>query len=188
MVAVPILFVTAKSIYKSLSTCCFDINMDARTFQESHSVVAHPPCRAWGRLKHFAKPRVDEKELAVFSINLIRRNGGVLEHPAGSSLFKHMGIKLDGSTDQYGGYVLSIDQFWFGHRAQKRTYLYICGCEPGSIPSYVLNFNAVTHTISTSSKRTGKKECNRSEREATPLKLAEWLIKIALICERNKKV
>lgn len=182
----PILFVTAQSVYKTLSSESFDIDRDARSYTGTRSIVAHPPCRTWGRMKYFAKPRADEKELAIYSISLIRRIGGVLEHPAGSSLFKEMGISLKGKPDQYGGYIISIDQSWFGHRAQKKTYLYICGCEVGQLPAIPLSFNAITHVISKSKRSPHLIEVKRWERMATPLALAKWLIKVANICEANK--
>ncbi|MWL55341.1 hypothetical protein GQL84_23735, partial [Escherichia coli] len=56
----------------------FDIERDARTFAGGMPVVAHPPCRAWGRLRKFAKPRPDEKALALFAVAQVRAFGGVL--------------------------------------------------------------------------------------------------------------
>jgi hypothetical protein len=38
-------------------------------------------------LRHFAKPRADEKNLARLAVALVREFGGVLEHPANSTLW-----------------------------------------------------------------------------------------------------
>ena len=54
--------------------------------------VAHPPCRGWGRLKHLSKVSQSELDLAVFAVGCVRRNGGILEHPAGSSLWRFLGL------------------------------------------------------------------------------------------------
>ena len=62
---VAVLFARADSNYKQLPECdVWDAERDARKWPGGCPVVAHPPCRAWGRLRHFAKPRDDEKDLA----------------------------------------------------------------------------------------------------------------------------
>jgi hypothetical protein len=48
-----------------------------------------------------------------------------------------------------------------------------------------LNFNAITHTVCTSKKGSGKKELSKKAREATPIKMAEWLISVANLCNSN---
>jgi len=59
-------FARPDSIYKSLPGCdVFDLARDARTYNGSYPVIAHPPCRAWGRLRSFAKPRPDEEGILV---------------------------------------------------------------------------------------------------------------------------
>ena len=63
---VTILFARADSNYKTLQDCdVFDSRRDARRWPGGCPVVAHPPYRAWGRLRHFARPRPGEKELAA---------------------------------------------------------------------------------------------------------------------------
>ena len=83
---ISVLFARKDSIYKQFNVDVWDIDRDARLWPGGNACICHPPCRAWGKLKAFAKPRNDEKELALISIDFIRRNGGVLEHPAQSSL------------------------------------------------------------------------------------------------------
>ena len=79
---VAILFARADSCYKALSGCdVYDMERDARTYDGPRPVVAHPPCRAWGRLKHMANPRPDERNLARVrggAIAVHRRNVGVV--------------------------------------------------------------------------------------------------------------
>ena len=65
MEPVAVLFARADSIYKSMPGCdVYDIERDARTWPGGAPVVAHPPCRSWGKFAHMAKPRPGERELA----------------------------------------------------------------------------------------------------------------------------
>ena len=181
------LFVRKDSIYKSLLDDCYDIERDALTFSGNNAIVAHPPCRSWSRLRHFSKHKPGEELLALFAIDVIRRNGGVLEHPAGSALFNGY-LHKNSYIDSYGGYVISVNQHWFGHRAAKKTYLYIVGCPLSVLPALPLNFNAIECTVSSSVniKSRSKKEITKKEREQTPPAFAEWLINVASLCYKYK--
>lgn len=82
-----------------------------------------------------------------------------------------------------------VFQSWFGHRAVKKTLLYIVGIRPQEIPPYPISLDAVTHIISSlkrrkSGNRTIKLECTKSEREKTPEKFANYLIEIAKKCTK----
>lgn len=176
------LFVRQDSIYKQLGVDCWDIDRDARNWPGGNPLIAHPPCRAWGRFRAFANPRPDEKQLAITAIDLIRKWGGVLEHPAASSLWKCVGLPLPGeNADQWGGWSLSVDQFWFGHKARKRTWLYIVGVSPGKIPAYPLKMDAIEYVVNGDKGTRWKKEITRKEREHTPPAFAEFLIEL---CEK----
>lgn len=99
----------------------WDITRDARKYEGPHPVVAHPPCKLWGRLRHLAHvecPDPDcgwhgpeseaggcirvcpecghgcwsDADCAPRAVEQVRRWGGVLEHPAGSKLWEHCGL------------------------------------------------------------------------------------------------
>lgn len=180
-----VLFTRSDSNYKLLNVECFDIAKDARKFKGNNVVICHPPCRAWGRLRHLSKPKEDEKELAVFALNMVRKNGGVLEHPYSSQLWKEFNLPIGSSVDEFGGFTFSINQSWFGHKCEKKTLLYIVGCCPSDLPNYPLSFDVITHVVS-SKKRKGeqgyKKNISKEEREHTPIELCKWLIEVAKKC------
>ncbi|MEO8059064.1 MAG: hypothetical protein ABI671_12115 [Burkholderiales bacterium] len=186
--SVAALFTRSDSIYRELDVECFGATRDARTFDLACPVVAHPPCRAWSRLRHFAKPRADEKDLARWALFVVRHCGGVLEHPSGSTLFKEAGLPEPGSTDRdaFGGFVLPLSQKWFGHRAEKRTWLYIVGIDPGAVPRMPLVLGDAERTCGLWGGRDrarARKEIGPAEREHTPPAFARWLVDLARACE-----
>lgn len=195
---VAVLFARADSVYKSLPGCdVYDIERDARTYAGSAPIVAHPPCRAWGILRALAKPRPDEKALAPWAVEQIRRNGGVLEHPKASTLWPHMGLPAIGERDEFGGWTLPIFQCWWGHRAEKATLLYIVGCEPADIPEIPIVLGEPTHVVTRSGRRVDgsrirrgepgyRPEISKAEREHTPAELAAWLVELARRCGKRE--
>lgn len=189
MQTVAVLFARSDSIYKGSDLAdVYDIERDARNYRGNLPVVAHPPCRAWGRLRHFAKPRPDEKDLALFAVDAVRRFGGVLEHPTASTLWPTAGLPRPGSgRDEFGGWSIQVPQFWWGHRAEKSTWLYIVGCEPRGIPDIPLALGEAPCTVGLFSGRDrsrARKEISKAEREATPPAFAAWLLDLAQRCRK----
>lgn len=188
---VAVLFARADSVYKTLPGCdVWDAERDARKWHGGAPVIAHPPCRAWGRMRHFAKPRPDEKELAFFAIDQVRRFGGVLEHPEGSSLWPAAGLPTLGAIDEHGGYTFPISQKWWGHRAEKLTLLYIVGCSAADLPPVPFDMQEPTHVVTSSLYRKGdrrwKPHLRKDEREHTPAALAKWLCEVARRASRGR--
>lgn len=180
---IPILFTMQNSNYALFENAdCYDIKRDALTCTSDSAFVAHPPCRSWGRLRKFANVVPGEHLLAVWSVFRLWRYGGVLEHPAGSGLWKLLNLPLPGSGyDFRGGFSISFNQSWFGFKCEKNTWLYIVGCSLSDIPSMPLNFNAVSHTICSTSRATSKKEISKNKRSETVPALCEYLISICEI-------
>jgi hypothetical protein len=173
----PVLFGRKRSIYKSLSCDVYDEARDARNYAGSLPVIAHPPCRGWGRFHHVAKTQPGELQLAIFAIGVIRSVGGVLEHPKDSKLWPAGGLPPPGESDAFGGFTLYIEQSWFGHLAPKPTWLYICGISKSELPPFVADMTVATGRIENMCK---------AQRESTPLHLAEWLVQITAAIHLKK--
>ena len=171
MKRVAVLYARKNSVYHEFPEAdVWDEARDARNYQGKLPVVAHPPCRGWGRYSHLAKIAEHELELALHAVDMVRFYGGVLEHPAGSKLWEAENLPLPGHRDSYDGFTLPIYQSWFGHRAPKNTWLYIVGVEPKNIPAFPLVLGLPPGRI---------ESLGRAAREATPRGLASWLLDLA---------
>lgn len=178
-----VLCVREDSIYHGMPAVdAYDADRDMRTWEGGTTVVAHPPCGQWGRLRRFANVNADEKALAPIAVEHVRKFGGVLEHPAWSTLWTECGMPLPGKgQDEFGGWTLSVQQFWWGHKAAKPTWLYIVGCRAQDIPQIPIELGSPKYEI-TGSWASGKKPLPKADRERTPILFAEWLIELAREC------
>lgn len=173
-----VLYARKNSIYKTLPNLdVYDEIRDARTFTGRLPIIAHPPCRLFGKLKHFSKAPIEEKQLAYHAVDLIRVNGGVLEHPSWSLLWFEKNLPLPGVIDSHGGFTLPILQSWFGHKCAKATWLYIKGINPNDLPPIPYKLGVPTERIGDSG--------SMLTREGTPLELALYLTSIANLCGLN---
>jgi hypothetical protein len=150
--------------------------------------VAHPPCRLWGKLAHMAcrnpdisgKMKQEEKALALWSIIRARHLGGIVEHPSSSKLWDKL-VPI-GKVDRWGGYVIEIDQYDFGHVAHKMTKLYIVGCPLDKLPKLPEKDNTI-HLCEKGKRRSicgnveGTTRCTQKQREYTPHNLIKWFEK-----------
>lgn len=181
---IPVLFTQKESVYLTIPKAdCWDIERDARRWGGGSAIVAHPPCRAWGKLRTFAKPPPGEKELGIWAIRKAQLWGGVVEHPEGSHLWKELGLPFGKDQDKFGGWTLKIDQHPFGHKARKRTWLYIVGVKPQEIPNYPLSWECVQHFVAWTKAKPG---LSKPERSATPRLFAEFLIEIAQMANNRR--
>jgi len=166
------LFVRKTSHYKSMAGVdCYDASRDALTFAGGLPGVYHPPCRSWGKLSHFAKPRPGERELALWAMSMVRKFGGVLEHPKTSRLWAAAGCLGYGIRDDHGGLLIPVYQSWWGHKAPKETCFYVVGGLP-ELPDY--EPPRMIQSVASMSQA-----C----REVTPLSLAVWLVDLAASCK-----
>lgn len=152
---VSVLFVSSTSAYWRVGVECYDLARDARSFVGPGPVICHPPCRAWGRYHTWAKPVPGEKDLALWSLDLVRSVSGVVEHPRSSMLWRHL---LPGDSS------VVIRQCDFGHRAEKETRLFYAGLpSPPPLPPR----REATVCV---------EKMGRQERERTPPDLIDWLL------------
>lgn len=183
------LFVDARGVYARLPGVeCWDRSRDARTYAGPHRVVAHPPCTRWCRLAKAVQGRYghapgDDEGCFASALASVRRFGGVLEHPAESLAWPAFGLRTPHRPGGWlptrcGGWVCSIEQGMYGHRARKTTWLYVIGERP---PELRWGRSVPTATVSYMTNHGGGDLPRLSKREAsaTPLDFALTLITIA---------
>jgi hypothetical protein len=153
---ISVLCVDKHSNYKKLDGLdLWDAQRDAYNYTGTNPVITHPPCQQWSKLHKFAHVNAYEKALAFFCLEKVQQNGGILEHPQGSSFFKAAGIKP----------TLAVDQSLFGFPARKRTLLYIHGYKAPALP---LCFDV---------RKLNKVELmSRTMRSRMTVEFCEWLV------------
>lgn len=175
---ISVLFIKHNSVYKSFGRCnCFDEKRNALSCPGDQVTIAHPPCRLFSKCSPLSTAPEQEIYLGFFALEQVRKNGGILEQPQYSKLWELANLPKGNEIDSYGGWTLSINQSWFGHRARKTTWLYIVGLSPGEV-SYPISFNRPVVSV--------EKMC-KAERERTPILFAKWLYSLSLVIEARKK-
>lgn len=185
---VAVLYTDPRGPYPKLDCDAWGENRDARKYDGAGPIVAHPPCGPWGKLRHLYLG--SEHDCAPLAVEQVRALGGVLEHPAQSLLWAHMGLPAVGEpADAFGGYTIEVDQCEWGHVARKRTWLYLVGIAPAAITPPPFPDRKPTHWCSGTRKRQpgskggilppGMKFCSAAQRRRTPLAFAKWLIDLA---------
>lgn len=156
---IAVLCAAPNSIYKSLEGVdVYDETRDVRTFDGSKPIVAHPPCRAWSAYcRHQAKPKPGERDLAPYCVDWLAKCGGILEHPAHSTLWAMLGLPRPGVGVVNGMWSMEVNQSWWGDTRIKKTWLLICGIRPSELPAVPF----------------------RHQRAATVPAFAEWLVEVA---------
>jgi hypothetical protein len=117
----------------------WDEPRDARRYAGPHPVVAHPPCKRWGRFWHGSTRKPHQFKLGAdegcfaAALTAVRNFGGVLEHPAHSRAWGFFGLKCPPAkggwvkADDFGGFTCHVEQGHYGHFSRKATWLYACG-------------------------------------------------------------
>ena len=183
------LYVEATGIYSRLDGVdAWPESRDARTYAGPHAVVAHPPCQLWVNFAalnfkrwggEHNRPGNDGGCFAA-ALAAVRKYGGVLEHPADSRAFAANGIPTPRGIGwnrllMDAAFVCEVWQSAYGHKAQKRTWLYYCGV----VAPFELDWSrpAGTHQIGSFDRL--KPTLRGRAASATPPAFAEVLIALA---------
>lgn len=165
-----ILCAMPRTVYRSLGCRVYDRRRDAWTFAGPGPVIAHPPCRLWGRLSQFSRGTelelFRELLLGFWCVRQVERWGGVVEQPWDSRLFQACAVSQSALVD--------LDQYWFGHPAPKRTWLYFS--PPRRLPPMPLRLSPPRGRTPAGRLQGGVETLSRQAREATPPAFAAWLI------------
>lgn len=124
----------------------WDEPRDARRYAGPYPVIAHPPCQRWGNYATGGPTATpgkfkvgDDSGCFKAALASVRAWGGVLEHPEASKAWRAHGLLLPPFcggwvvADELGGWTCCVDQGFYGHVAQKSTWLYAVGCELPSL-------------------------------------------------------
>jgi hypothetical protein len=101
-----------------------------------------------------------QRWLAIRAAEQVQRWGGVLEHPEGSRLWRELGLPDP----------IVVDQVAWGHRARKRTWLYVVGLATDVVEAEIRTGGVPTRLVET---------MGALERRLTPPAFARWLVSIA---------
>jgi hypothetical protein len=200
-VKVAALYVEENGVYANLQDVeVWGISRDARLYAGPHPVVAHPPCERWGRYADGGWAARDKRIAGAdggcfeAAFAAVRKLGGVLEHPEGSSAFDAFGIP---KPDRGGGWKRShnwavftccVEQRHYGHRARKATWLVAAtdGVLPELIwgPSVGEQTRRMREAVTEEEKRRARKtgvvqNLSAKQRRATPPAFRDLLLSIA---------
>lgn len=172
---------------------------DARAYRGPHRVIAHPPCKRWGRYwgggpsAKVQRIKGDDDGCFAAALWAVRTFGGVIEHPEASHAWAWFGLprplRSGGWTlpDNFGGRSCCVEQGHYGHRARKATWLYAVDCELMAFvwgPSDGERLDAGFHSVEErrramdSGNYTPAKRLTPAENLATPRPFAEALIRL----------
>lgn len=177
----------------------WDIKRDARNYAGPYPVVAHPPCKRWGRYWSggpSAKVRRkvgDDQGCFAAALWAVRTFGGVLEHPEASHAWKWYGLakppKSGGwiKADKYEGWTCCVEQGHYGHAARKATWLYSVGPKPPELiwgasegkTRLEPGFHSKEERAGASKEQKIVKRLSAEQRLATPVEFRDLLIDIA---------
>lgn len=182
----------------------WDATRDARTYAGPWPVVAHPPCERWGRFAtgNFNAPRSrtlgDDGGCFAAALASVRAWGGVLEHPAGSRAWDAYDLPAPPASGGWvrglcGGWACQVAQGWYGHAAQKPTWLYVFGCDLPALrwgPSPETWRDDPTRSERWRARAEKDGVCvllSRKQRAATPVAFRDLLVSIARTAHVNAR-
>ncbi len=190
------LYVETNGVYYGLADVDpWDEARDARLYAGPWPVVAHPPCNKWSQLAYINRRLIPGYEIGddggcfAAALASVRRFGGVLEHPAGSLAWARFGLPRPG---RHGwtmplddlGMTTEVDQWHYGHRARKTTWIYVVGVDVRpldwrrAISDYIVS--GFLHGTGTDERR----RVRPSEASRTPAEFRDVLLDMARSASR----
>ena len=177
----------------------WDEERDARLYVGPWPVVAHPPCKRWGRYWSGGPSAKVRRQLGddggcfTAALASVRKFGGVIEHPEASHAWLHHGLNKPPRfggwvvADWLGGWTCCVEQGHYGHQARKATWIYAFGCVLPSLiggPSQGKRLEEGFHTSEERAiaRRAGVvpvKRMPKSQLHLTPIPFRDLLISIA---------
>lgn len=202
------------ALYVETGGCYFNLSgvdpwdeaRDARTYNGPHPVVAHPPCKRWGRYwsggpsAKVKRLKGDDSGCFAHALWSARTFGGVIEHPEASHAWGWFGLRRPPRTggwipaDQFGGWTCCVEQGHYGHPARKATWLYAIGV---SLPELRWGKAPGARRLddgfhSSEERRTARaagvvpaRRLSSAENLATPAEFRDLLVSIASTAQNN---
>jgi hypothetical protein len=199
---IAVLFVESSGVYFNLKNVDpWDEKRNAMLYSGPFPVVAHPPCARWCRLASLVEARWgykkgDDGGMFKFALEIVRKYGGVLEHPAYSDAWKTFDLQRPPfrggwiRADLYGGFTCHVEQGHYGHKAKKATWLYAVNCK---LPELIWKSSANNKSKATvswcgnkvSKGMMGRKRISKKEANKTPSQFRDILISMARSCYKK---
>lgn len=199
---VAVLFVDPLGEYPKRFAHTWDERRDARTYKGKLSVIAHPPCSRWCQLAGLVQARWghrvgDDGHCFAAALAIVKRVGGVIEHPAYSKAWDYFGIPRPARGEgwlQVGprSWTCYVEQHAYGHPARKATYLFYVGERPHELRWQMFEGKAPA-LMSWSSNRLGpgretRPRIAKRHASATPPAFAAELLKLARRSKKKKEL
>lgn len=189
------LFIDAKGHYAGRSDVdAWDVARDARKYDGTHPVVAHPPCQLWVNFaalnfkRYGGEHNRPGNDGGCFraALESVRRCGGVLEHPAFSNAWAMHGLlrptQLGWNKSGENEWTCEVWQSAYGHPARKRTWLLYVG----NVAPFELNWarEPGTHQVGWFDRI--KPTLSKRDASKTPQSFADTLIALALHSKESR--
>lgn len=193
MVMITALFVQSDGVYAGDKFIdAWPIERDARKYDGTNPVIAHPPCQLWGKMARVNYARWggehnrpgNDGGCFASALASVNRCGGVLEHPAMTYAWNAYGLRKPAPNqwiESGDGWVCEVWQSAYGHKANKATWLYYVGNQR----PFDLDWSRPrgTHQVGFFDKRgreRNKPTLNKRESNMTPIKFKSVLVSLAV--------
>jgi hypothetical protein len=182
---ITILCAARSSVYRSFPGLdVYTRARDAWNAKPAGPVIAHPPCRCWSKARCMVNLTIadwiTEMQLGLFCAQLVIRNGGILEQPAFSALWRAADLPTPINGQTAGRcFSIAVDQVNFGHLTTKPTWLLFAGIQPRDIQWPGFNL--------ANPRRARQMDCTPGQRSSTPLPFAKFLLAAAATATRSRR-